>query len=110
MKEFGAAINAAAGVIVVIVGLITLSPMTGYLVSSVNSDDAKLAIATTALGVIGTVIGAFFGVKAATDSRKDTQEALNDQSTRLSEVSGAAPEAAVRVALDRAEEKIAARS
>jgi hypothetical protein len=45
---FGAAINAAAGVIVVIVGLITLSSMTGYLVSSVNSDDAKLAIATTA--------------------------------------------------------------
>ena len=109
MKDFGAAINAAAGVIVVVVGLITLSTMTGYLVSSVSKDDTKLAIATTALGVIGTVIGAFFGVKAANDSRQGSQEALNDQTTRLSEATAAMPEANAQGALDRAEEKIMAR-
>lgn len=43
---------------------------------SVSKDDAKLAIATTALGVIGTVVAAFFGVKAASDSRKAATDAM----------------------------------
>jgi hypothetical protein len=78
-KLLTAMVNAGSGVLVVIVALIVLTLMTSYLVSAVNSDDAKLAISTTALGVIGTIIGAFFGVKSATDSRKDAQQQSNDQ-------------------------------
>ena len=45
--------------IVVVAGLTALGVMTSSMVSAVNSDDAKLAIGSTALGVIGTVIGAY---------------------------------------------------
>ena len=65
-KLWTAVVNAGAGVVVVLVALIVLAIMTSYLVSAVKSDDAKLAIATTALGVISAVIAAFFGVKSAT--------------------------------------------
>ena len=74
-----------SGVAVVITALIVLSLMTGYLVSAVNSDDAKLAIATTALGVIGTVTGAFFGVKVANDSRAESAEATKEARTEVSD-------------------------
>jgi uncharacterized membrane protein YeaQ/YmgE (transglycosylase-associated protein family) len=73
-----AAVTSGAGVVVVCVALIVLSTMTGYLVSAVDKDDAKLAIATTALGVIGTVVGSFFGIKAANDSRKEATEATQN--------------------------------
>jgi hypothetical protein len=81
-----AAINALSGVAVVITALIVLSIMTGYLVSAVNSDDAKLAIATTALGVIGAVTGAFFGIKSATDSRRDAQDNAEQTQQKLNRV------------------------
>ena len=74
------------GVIVVITALIVLSIMTGYLVSAVNKDDAKLAIATTALGVIGTVVGSFFGIKSATDSRRDAQSNAEATQDKLNKV------------------------
>jgi len=96
-----AAINAMAGVIVVVVALIVLSSMTAYLVSAVNGDEAKLAIATTALGVIGAVTGAFFGVKSATDSRRDAQNQTEQTQDRLNRVLHAtdSDDGAVREAL-----------
>jgi hypothetical protein len=61
-------------------------PHDGYLVSAVESDDAKLAIATTALGVIGGVTGAFFGIKSATDSRRDAQDNAEQTQQKLNRV------------------------
>jgi hypothetical protein len=63
-------------VTVVIVALVALGFMTSYIVSGVGSDDAKPAIATTSLGVTSAIVGAFFGVKAASDSSKSAQDLI----------------------------------
>jgi hypothetical protein len=76
-------LGAILGVIVVCIALVALGVMTSYMVSAVGSDDAKLAIGTTALGVIGTVIGAFFGVKVASDSNKNAQAQTQDATKKL---------------------------
>ena len=107
-KLWTAMVNAGAGVVVVLVALIVLAIMTSYLVSAVTSDDAKLAIATTALGVISAVIAAFFGVKSATDSRKDTQEQAKEQIDKVVQETREAGDKRVSEAQDASEKLIAA--
>src|SRR6185312_3433861 len=76
-ENLTAFVNAASGVIVVVVALCALGVMTSYMVSAVNSDDAKLALGSAALGVIGTIIGAYFGIKVASDTSKNAQQQTN---------------------------------
>jgi hypothetical protein len=85
-------VNASANVVVVLVALIVLAVMSAFLVKEVGGDDAKLAIGTTALGVISAIVGAFFGVKSATESREDaqkqTKELFSDATKELKEAHG----------------------
>jgi hypothetical protein len=76
-------VTSASGVIVVVVALTALGFMTSYIVSALDSQDAKLAVATTALGVIGAIVGAFFGVKVAGDSSKSAQEQTQATTDKL---------------------------
>jgi hypothetical protein len=61
--------NAMAGVIVVSVGLLVLLGIIGIAILTLPDDQTKpqnvTALASTGIGVIGTIVGAYFGVRAA---------------------------------------------
>jgi uncharacterized membrane protein len=61
--------NAMAGVIVAGIGLFVLFGVVAMAILTLPDDDTKaqnvLAVASSAFGVIGTIVGAYFGVRAA---------------------------------------------
>ena len=76
----------SAGAVVVITALIILAAMTAFLVQEVNTNDAKVAISTTALGVLTAIVGAFFGVKAAAESSARAQDDTSRTNKQLNAV------------------------
>jgi hypothetical protein len=63
-------------VIVVLAALAVLCLVTIVGLAVVDSSSDRLAVLTAALGVIGTVVGAFFGIKVTDDSRRETADLL----------------------------------
>jgi uncharacterized membrane protein len=61
--------NAMAGVIVAGIGLFVLFGVVAIAILTLPDDDTKaqnvIAVASSAFGVIGTIVGAYFGVRAA---------------------------------------------
>jgi uncharacterized membrane protein YfcA len=61
--------DALAGVIVTAVGLAALFGIMAFALTQLPSDESQgqniVALSTSAFGVIGAIIGAFFGVRAA---------------------------------------------
>jgi uncharacterized protein YacL len=63
-------------VIVVLAALVVLCLVTIVGLALVDSSSDRLALMTAALGVIGTVVGAFFGIKVTDDARRETADLL----------------------------------
>lgn len=63
-------------VIVVLAALAVLCLVTIVGLALVDSSSDRLALLTAALGVIGTVVGAFFGIKVTDDSRRETADLM----------------------------------
>lgn len=61
--------NAMAGVIVAAIGLIVLFGIVAVAILTLPDGDTKpqnvVAMASAAFGVVGTIVGAYFGVRAA---------------------------------------------
>ena len=61
--------NAMAGVIVAAIGLLVLLGIVAIAILTLPDDDTKaqnvIAVASSAFGVVGTIVGAYFGVRAA---------------------------------------------
>jgi hypothetical protein len=100
--------NSLAGVIVVVLALAALAFMTSYLVSAVSADESKVSIASAALAVIGTIVGAFFGVRASSEARQSAEDARKGADIKVEELSRAVDEQKGKEALDRADERIRA--
>lgn len=63
-------------VIVVLAALAVLCLLTIVGLALVDDGSDRLALLTAALGLIGTVVGAFFGIKVTDDSRRETADLL----------------------------------
>ena len=63
-------------VVVVLAALAVLCLVTIVGLAVVDTSSDRLAVLTAALGVIGTVVGAFFGIKVTDDSRRETADLL----------------------------------
>lgn len=63
-------------VVVVLAALAVLCLVTIVGLALVDTSSDRLAVLTAALGVIGTVVGAFFGIKVTDDSRRETADLL----------------------------------
>ncbi|HEU0336625.1 MAG TPA: hypothetical protein VFR43_08715 [Gaiellaceae bacterium] len=61
-------------VVLAALGVLCLVTIVGLALVDASSD--RLALLTAALGVIGTVVGAFFGIKVTDDSRRETADLL----------------------------------
>jgi uncharacterized membrane protein len=61
--------DAMAGVIVAAIGLLVLFGIVALAVMTLPDDETKaqnvIAVSSSAFGVIGTIVGAYFGVRAA---------------------------------------------
>jgi hypothetical protein len=80
--------------------------MTVTVVQSVNGDDAKASIGAAAVGVIGTIVGAFFGVKASSDARKTAESARRESDIKAEELLRVVQPDQERQALQVAETRI----
>lgn len=74
VKTIGGLVAVAVGVIVV--GVIAL-------VALVKDSSTSATIASSAGGVIATIVGAYFGVKVGTDQAKSTLEGQQEESAKL---------------------------
>jgi hypothetical protein len=63
----------AVGAGVVVAAFVVLLILAGTALIVVGNDSNQLAVATAAFGVLGTLVGAYFGVKASDDARRQTQ-------------------------------------
>jgi hypothetical protein len=102
------AINDLAGVIVVVLSMAALTYVTVSLVDAVGQDESKVSIGSAALAVIGTIVGAFFGVRASSDARQNAEDARKASDIKVEELSRSVDEQKGREALDRADERIRA--
>jgi hypothetical protein len=64
-----------AGLIAVIAGLLVLALIACLAIGLVGKDSLQASIATASFGVIGTVVGAYFGAKSSNES---TQQAISN--------------------------------
>jgi hypothetical protein len=64
-----------AGLAAVIAGLLVLALIACLAIGLVGKDALQASIATASFGVIGTVVGAYFGAKSSSDS---TQQAIGN--------------------------------
>ena len=84
------ALKTIAGLLAVVIGLAALAVIACLGMGFVKTDNPSVvSIASGAFGVIGTIVGAYFGVKVGTDNTKNalqgTQQAIqsmNDESSK----------------------------
>jgi hypothetical protein len=77
------ALQTIAGLLAVTVGLAALTIIALVGMGFVKTDNPSVAsIATGSFGVIGTVVGAYFGVKVGTDGTQKAIDGLKDESAK----------------------------
>jgi type VI protein secretion system component VasK len=109
-----AAVNALAGFLVVVAALAAVVVICSITLATVSEEASKVAIATAAIGVIGTIVGAFFGIKIASDTRKASEAGREraeaqreEEKIKVEELTAAADQP--QDALKRADERIQSR-
>jgi hypothetical protein len=103
-------LKAAGGLIAVSAGLLTLLVIATLALVFVRNETAQVAtIASAAFGVVGTVVGAYFGVKAGTDQSEKAQnqtqgtvQALREEAAKAQAFAAHVPENKTTQALDEA--------
>lgn len=79
-------VDELAAVIVVVVALIGLFAITVLFIIFLRDDNARASFGTSAVGVVGTVVGAFFGVKASSDAWKTAEAARRSSDIKAEEL------------------------
>ena len=74
--------KAIAGLVAVAAGLVTLVLIALLGIVLVEGDESVVSIATASFGVIGTIVGAYFGVKLGTEGTKEAIADLKDEAAR----------------------------
>jgi hypothetical protein len=71
------------GLLAVVVGLATLCAIALVAIGVVSSDNQSVvAIATSSFGVIGTIVGAYFGVKVGSDGTQRAVDAMRGEAAK----------------------------
>ena len=108
-------VSAVAGLVALLAGLLTVTVVVGlavgFLAQQSGQGPSIAAIATTAIGVVGSIVAAYFGVRVAAqgrdradDARASTEAARSDR-LKVEELTAQVDPEQARIALDRAEER-----
>ena len=78
-------LSSIAGLLAVIAGLLSLMAVSVAAIVSLPSGDGQnvVAVTTGSFGVIGTVVGAYFGVKLGADGRQAAQHAQRTEAAKV---------------------------
>jgi hypothetical protein len=77
------ALKTIAGLLAVAIGLISLTIIALVGIGFVKTDNPSVvAIATGSFGIIGTIVGAYFGVKVGTDITQKAIDGLIDEAAK----------------------------
>jgi hypothetical protein len=94
------ALKTIAGLLAVAIGLFALALIALVGMGFVKTDNPSVvSIATSSFGVIGTIVGAYFGVKIGTDSTSKAIDGLKDEAAKAAAFAGHVDPANVQAAV-----------
>ena len=105
----GGLISAAGAVLVVALGLAFVLVMTLVALGTVPGSQ-KAAVVTSAFTVLGTIVGAYFGLKAGSAGKNQAEAARDAEAINVQELAARADPAAAQAAFAAAQERVAASS
>ena len=97
-------ISAVGGVLVVALGLVFVFIIALVSLGTVP-DDQKATVITAAFGVLGTVVGTYFGVRAGSAGRERAEAARDMETIKVQELAARMDHTSARAALDHAQER-----
>jgi hypothetical protein len=97
-------ISAIGGVLVVSLGLTFVFIIAIVSLGTVSSDQ-KSVVVTAAFGVLGTVVGTYFGVRAGAAGKERAEAARDLETIKVQELAVRMDHTAARAALDHAQER-----
>jgi hypothetical protein len=97
-------ISAVGGVLVVTLGLAFVFIIALVSLGTVP-DDQKATVVTAAFGVLGTVVGTYFGVRAGAAGKERAEAARDFESIKVQELAARMDHTQARAALDHAQER-----
>jgi hypothetical protein len=74
IREIGALLTASGGLVVVVVCVLAVMAITTTSIGSVP-DEQKATVAAGAFTVLGTIVGAYFGVRVGAHGKAEAEEA-----------------------------------
>jgi len=98
-------VSAAGAIIVVCLGL-AFTFILGLVALGTVPDSQKAAVITAAFTVLGTIVGAYFGVKVGSAGRAEAEAARNAESVKVQELTARVDPETAKAALASAAEKL----
>lgn len=95
-------IKLVGGLVVVAAGLLVLVTIAIVAIAVLDEGSDVVAVATSAFGVIGTVVGAYFGLKIGTDGTQTAMDGLRDEAAKAQAFAAHVPEGAAAEAIAQA--------
>jgi hypothetical protein len=97
-------ISALGGVLVVCLGLVFVFIIALVSLGTVP-DDQNATVVTAAFGVLGTVVGTYFGVRAGSAGKERAEAARDLETIKVQELAARMDHTSARAALDHAQER-----
>ena len=97
IRELGTLLSGSGGLAVVVIGVLAVISITGSSLESVPTEE-RATVATAAFTVLGTIVGAFFGVRVGAQGKKEAEAARVASEAKVEHLAAhVAPEDAARV-------------
>jgi hypothetical protein len=97
-------ISAIGGILVVSLGLVFVFVISIVSLGTVPGDQ-KATVITAAFGVLGTVVGTYFGVRAGAAGKERAEAARDLETIKVQELAARMDHTSARAALDNAQER-----
>lgn len=86
-----ALIGAGSGVVVVIIGLGAVLTIFVVAIAKLSEEANIVTAASSATGVIGTVVGAYFGIKVGSAGKEEAEASRDEEARKVQQLAAAAP-------------------
>ena len=74
IREIGMLLTASGGLVVVVIGVVAVMTITSAALATVPGDE-RATVATGAFTVVGTIVGAYFGVRVGARGKEEAEAA-----------------------------------
>jgi hypothetical protein len=109
VREMGDIIYASGGVLVVIIGVSAVATITTASLGSV-AEGERATVAAGAFAVLGTIIGAYFGVRVGTRAKEEADQARQIATSKVERLAAEVSPEKARDILDSVDEAAAVAS